>query len=57
MITYTYRLTNEAESDTRNIYEWYENKLHGLGSRFFSHLEKALIKLHSILLPLLIQVF
>lgn len=57
MITYTYRLTNEAESDIKDIYEWYENKLYGLGSVFFRILKKALIKLHSILLPLLIQVF
>ncbi len=44
MNTYTYKLTDEAESDINDIYKWYGNKLHRLGKRFLSHLEKSFNK-------------
>lgn len=57
MKMYTYKLTDEAELDVKEIFEWYENKLQGLGNYFLSHLERALTKLYSILLPLQLQAF
>ncbi len=57
MKVYTYKVTEEAELDAKEVFEWYENKVQGLGNRFLSHLERALTKLHSILLLLQIQVF
>jgi plasmid stabilization system protein ParE len=45
MKTYTYKVTDEAESDAKEIYEWYENQLQGLGERFLSHLEKSFNKI------------
>lgn len=40
-----YKVTDEAESDVKEIFEWYENKLPGLGNRFLSHLEKSFNKI------------
>ncbi len=39
MKVYNYKVTDEAE-----LFEWYENKLQGLGNRFLSHLEKRFNK-------------
>ncbi|HEX8277237.1 MAG TPA: type II toxin-antitoxin system RelE/ParE family toxin [Segetibacter sp.] len=47
MKIYTYKLIDEAESDVKEIFEWYENKFKGLGDRFLSHLEKAFDKIAS----------
>ncbi len=41
MNIYTYKVTDEAELDAKEVFEWYENKLQGLGNRFLSHLEKS----------------
>lgn len=45
MKVYAYKLTDEAELDVKEVFEWYENKLHGLGKRFLSHLEKSFNKI------------
>jgi hypothetical protein len=34
MKIYPYKVTDEAELDAKEIFEWYENKLQGLGNRF-----------------------
>ncbi len=57
MKVYTYKVMDDAELDAKEVFEWYENKVQGLGNRFLSHLERALTKLHSILLLFQIQVF
>ena len=45
MKVYAYKVTDEAESDAKEIFEWYENKLQGLGNRFLSHIENSLNKI------------
>lgn len=45
MKTYTYKLTDEAELDIKDIYKWYESKLQGLGNRFLAHIEKSFNKI------------
>ncbi len=45
MKVYTYKVTDEAELDAKEVFEWYENKLQGLGNRFLSHLEKSFNKI------------
>lgn len=45
MIVYIYKVTDEAERDTKEVFEWYENKLPGLGNRFLSHLENGFNKI------------
>ena len=45
MKIYTYKVTDEAEADVKEIFEWYENKVPKLGDRFLSHLEKSFNKI------------
>ncbi len=45
MKVYTYKVTDDAELDAKEVFEWYENKLQGLGNRFLSHLEKSFNKI------------
>ena len=45
MKVYSYKITDEAESDAKEIFDWYENKSQGLGNRFLSHLENSFIKI------------
>ncbi len=45
MKVYTYKVTDEAELDAKEVFEWYENKLPRLGNRFLSHLEKCFNKI------------
>lgn len=54
MKVYSYKITDEAESDAKEIFDWYENKSQGLGNRFLSHLENSFIKI--AFNPLLLQI-
>ena len=45
MKVYTYKVTADAELDAKEVFEWYENKLQGLGNRFLLHLEKSFNKI------------
>ncbi len=45
MKVYTYKVMDDAELDAKEVFEWYENKVQGLGNRFLSHLEKSFNKI------------
>ncbi len=45
MKVYTYKVTEEAELDAKEIFGWYEDKRQGLGHYFLSHLEKSFNKI------------
>ncbi len=45
MKVYTYKVTDDAELYAKEVFEWYENKVQGLGNRFLSHLEKSFNKI------------
>ena len=57
MKIYTYKLIDEAESDIKEIFEWYENKFKGLGDVFFHISKRPSTRLRRILMLLHKQVF
>jgi len=40
-MTYNYQLSEEAESDVYDSYEWYEGKQENLGEEFLENLDEA----------------